>query len=310
LDKQELISEYKSRINRILDHIESNLDHQFTLEELSAIANFSKFHFHRIFSSIIGETPFQFINRTRLERAAKLLTMHKSLSITDIALKCGFSDISIFSRNFKKQFNISATNYRLQKSNISQKDSNKLKAGVHTSSYFCFDSKTIKWKTNMKTNKGVEVTELPKMTLAYVRHIGPYMGDSKLFHGLWNRLFRWAGPRGLIGGRDFRSLIVYHDDPGVTESEKLRSSVAITVPPETKVAGEIGKMELEAAKYVVARFEIAEDEFQEAWDWVFGHWFPASGYQPDDMPCFEMYPEEPRDGKFVIDICVPLKPLN
>jgi DNA gyrase inhibitor GyrI len=32
----------------------------------------------------------------------------------------------------------------------------------------------------------------------------------------------------------------------------------------------------------------------------------TSGYQPDDKPCFEMYPEEPKDGKFIVDICVPV----
>ncbi len=159
----------------------------------------------------------------------------------------------------------------------------------------------------MKLNKSVEVKELPKMTVAYIRHIGPYKGDDKLFERIWNRLFTWAGPRGLIGGKDFKSLIIYHDDPNVTIEDKLRMSVCITVPAGTKVDGEIGKMEIEAAKYVIARFELSAQDFQEAWGWVYGEWFPASGYQPDDKPCFEMYPEEPKDGKFIVDICVPVK---
>jgi len=47
----------------------------------------------------------------------------------------------------------------------------------------------------------------------------------------------------------------------------------------------------------------------DAWDRVYGKWLPESGYLPDDKPCFEMYPEEPKDGKFTVDICVPVKPL-
>lgn len=160
----------------------------------------------------------------------------------------------------------------------------------------------------MNLNKSVEVKELPGMTVAYIRHTGPYKGDEQLFENLWNRLFAWAGPRGLIGGNDFRSLIVYHDDPNVTIEDKLRMSVCITVPPATKTEGEIGKMELEAANYVIARFELDGQQFQQAWEWLYGQWFPASGYQPDDKPCFEMYPEEPKDGKFTVDICVPVKP--
>ena len=161
----------------------------------------------------------------------------------------------------------------------------------------------------MKLNKSVEVKELPKMTVAYIRHTGPYQGDDKLFEGIWNRLFAWAGPRGLIGGKDFRSLVIYHDDPNVTIGDKLRMSVCITVPEDTKVDGEIGKMEIQRAKYVIARFVLTAQDFQETWDWVYGQWMPTSGYQPDDNPCFEMYPEEPKDGKFTVEICVPVKPI-
>ncbi|MGD2036090.1 MAG: GyrI-like domain-containing protein [Bacteroidales bacterium] len=311
-DSEQLESEYKSRIYKTFDYIESNLDTPMTLEELAAVANFSKFHFSRIFHSIAGETPFQFILRLRIEKAATLILTERKKSITEIAYKCGFSDVSVFSRNFKHCFNIPASQYRkekLQNSNLSQPDSNKQQQDEKPVMYFCPDLKTIKWRTNMKLNKSVEVKELPKMTVAYIRHIGPYKGNEKLFENIWNKLFSWAGPRGLLGGKDFRSLIVYHDDPNVTIEDKLRMSVCITVPAETKVDGEVGKMEIEAAKYVIARFELTAKDFQQAWDWVYGQWFPTSGYQPDDKPCFEMYPEEPKDDKITVDICVPVKPM-
>lgn len=305
-------SEYLARINRTFDYIEANLEKPMTLEELATVANFSKFHFNRIFMSMVGETPFRFITRVRIEKAAMLMMTNKKESITEIAFQCGFSDLAIFSRNFKSHFRMSASQYRRQKcdiSNLSQTDSKNRQAQQGVSSYFCPEFKTIKWRTDMKLNKSVEVKEFPKMTVAYIRHMGPYKGDDQLFEKIWNRLFTWAGPRGLIGGQDFKSLVIYHDDPNVTTEDKLRMSVCITVPPETKVDGEVGKMELEAAKYVIARFELTAQDFQEAWNWVYGQWFPTSGYQPDDKPCFEMYPEEPKDGKFIVDICVPVKPI-
>lgn len=304
--------EYRSRINKTLDYIEANLEKMLTLEELAAVANFSKFHFSRIFHAMTGETPFQFILRLRIEKAAYLIMANKNENITEIAYKCGFSDISVFSRNFKNHFNIPASRYRREKyenSNLSQPDSNKQQNDDRPSIYLSSDLQTIKWRTNMKLNKSVEVKDLPKMTVAYIRHIGPYKGDERLFEKIWNRLFSWAGARGLLGGKDFKSLVIYHDDPNVTIEDRLRLSVCITVPPETKVDGEIGKMEVEAGKYVIARFEINSQQFQQAWDWVYGNWFPASGFQPDDKPCFEIYPEEPKDGKFVVDICVPVKPV-
>lgn len=312
IEKKDLNSEYIFRINRTIDYIESNIENPMTLEELATVANFSKFHFSRLFQSIVGETPFQFILRVRLEKAATFILNNNNESISEIAYKCGFSDISIFSRNFKNYFHVSASQYRANKSNnsnLSQQDSNRHQCYEKLTPYFCPELQTIKWRTNMKLNKGVEVKELPKMTVAYIRHIGPYQGNDKLFESIWNKLFSWAGPRGLIGGKDFKSLVVYHNDPNVTIDDKLRMSVCITVPPETKVEGEVGKMNIEAAKYVIARFELSAQDFQEAWDWVYGQWLPTSGYQPDDKPCFEMYPEEPKDGKFIVDICVPVKPM-
>jgi AraC family transcriptional regulator len=307
-----LEKEYQSRINKTFDYIETHLEKQFTLEELASVANFSKFHFHRIFQGMVGETPFQFILRLRLEKAATSLIYNPKLTISEIAYSSGFSDISIFSRNFRNHFQVSASQWRATKcknSNLSQNDSNRLHNDDKPSIYFCRNTNTLKWRTAMKLNKSVEVTMLPEMTLAYIRHIGPYKGDGKLFEKLWGRICTWAGPKGLLQLSDIKFLVIYHDDPNVTAEDKLRMSVCITVPPATKVNDEIGKMKIEAGNYVVARFELKENEFSEAWEWVYGQWFPASGYQPDDKPCFEIYPEEPKDGKFVVDICVPVKLL-
>lgn len=305
-DPKKLSQEYKSRINKAFDYIEANLNHTFTLEEIAEQAHFSKYHFHRIFSAMVGETPFQFIQRIRLEKAASMLVNRKQYSVSDIAFKLGFTDLSVFSRNFKQYFNVSPSDYR--NSNLSQTDSKEKQEDLKSQMYFCFDSQTIKWKTKMELNKSVEVKNLPKMTVAYVRHTGPYAGDVNLFERLWNQLFSWAGPKGLIGP-GVQNLIVYHDDPKVTEEDKLRISVCISVNPDQKVDGEVGKMEIEEGDYVVARFVLNDKQFPEAWGWVYGEWLPNSGYQPDDRPCFEMYPEEPKDGKITVDICVPVKPL-
>ncbi|NCB25391.1 MAG: AraC family transcriptional regulator, partial [Bacteroidia bacterium] len=92
IEKKDLNSEYIFRINRTIDYIESNIENPMTLEELATVANFSKFHFSRLFQSIVGETPFQFILRVRLEKAATFILNNNNESISEIAYKCGFSD--------------------------------------------------------------------------------------------------------------------------------------------------------------------------------------------------------------------------
>lgn len=158
----------------------------------------------------------------------------------------------------------------------------------------------------------VSVQDFPEMPVAYVRHIGPYKGDVQLFDKLFNKLFTWAGPRGLLERPELQVLTAYHDNPEITDAEKLRLSVCITVPPDTRVDGDIGLMTLPGGRYACGRFELAGDEYQQAWDALFGQWLPDSGYQPDDRPSYEIFrndPEKHPQHKAIVDICVPVRPM-
>lgn len=158
----------------------------------------------------------------------------------------------------------------------------------------------------MKQNKSIEVKSISSFPVAYVRHVGAYTGNDELFENLWAKLFAWAGPRGLLSQQSLKSLIIYHDDPNLTAPEKQRMSVCISVPGDTRTDGEIGKMTVEGGKYIVARFELTSQEFPLAWEFVM-NWFPNSGFEPENKPCFEMYAGEPKNGVFIVDICIPVK---
>lgn len=88
--------------------------------------------------------------------------------------------------------------------------------------------------------------------------------------------------------------------------------VCITIPPDTKVDGEIGKATIPAGNNAIAHFELKSDQYTDAWNAIYGGWLPESGYQPDDRPCFKLYLNDPQDhpeGKQRVDIYVPVKPL-
>ncbi len=82
-----------TRLNRVMLFINDNLAEKLTLEMLAKEACFSPYHFHRIFTAIIRETPNAYINRVRLERAANMLQSNPGMSITDIAFATGFSPL-------------------------------------------------------------------------------------------------------------------------------------------------------------------------------------------------------------------------
>lgn len=305
--------EYVARINRVMDYIGNNLDGQIDLSVMADIASFSPYHFHRIFSYIVGETPNNFVMRIRLERAAQLLQDSPKLSILDISAKCGFINISSFSRAFKSYFGMSASSFRTQEKAIFIKNgirySKNCKAiskigknPQQISEQFC----SVELKQLFIMDTKIEIKQMPQLNLIYCRHMGAFNKIGQAYE----RLFRWAIPRGLVKPGT-QTLTLYHDDPSITAIEKVRQDASIIVEGDVKVEGEIGKSVVKAGKYAVGRFEIGETEFEEAWNTMCA-WFTESGYQPADGPTYELYHNdfsEHPEHKFIVDICIPVKPL-
>jgi len=307
-----------------MDYIDAEIDGDLSLETLSSIAHFSPFHFHRIFHAMTGETLNRYIQRIRIEKAASLLVQNPNKSITVIALDCGFSGSAAFARAFREAFGMSASEWRSTGGNDrskisktirkeSQQDGKNGKAFSVSAMYFDDSTNTLTWRMTMNDrNITVEVKDMPEFTVAYIRHIGPYKGNSALFEELFGRLMAWAGPRGLMETPDLKCLAVYHDNPDITEDSKLRLSVCISVPVDTEVEGEIGKMAIPGGKYAMSHFELLPNEYEDAWNAVYGQWLPESSYQPADSPCFELYRNDPKthpEGRHIVDICIPVKPL-
>jgi len=318
-------SEYLKRVYRVMDYIDENISQPLELEELASVANFSPYHFHRIFSALIGEPIYQYVLRLKVEKAAIQLLQDPRTSVTDVAFNCGFSSSSTFARSFKEKFGMSASQWRKNKQiNCKHIDDSKnckeprkmSEVLAETSLYVDPVNGQQTWRLKMKDSSlkdvKVEVKNIEEMDVAYVRYIGPYKGDSSLFEKLFNKLFQWAGPRELFNPSKTKIMTVYHDDPELTEEDKLRMSTCITVPEDTEVEGEIGKMKVAGGKYAVGTFEIDADEYPQAWSAMFGGWLPESGYQPDDRPCFEHYINDPKqhpENKHQVAIYIPIKPI-
>lgn len=155
--------------------------------------------------------------------------------------------------------------------------------------------------------KNIEIIDMPEMNVIYCRHIGQFDKIGQAYE----KLFRWAAPRGLLQFPETKALTYYHDDPKVTRMEKIRQSACLTINKDVKTEGEIGKMQIPGGKYFVGHFEISQHEFKSAWDSVC-IWLSESGYQPADACPYEIYHnnhEEHPEKKFIVDICLPVKAL-
>ncbi|MEG1887851.1 MAG: AraC family transcriptional regulator [Oscillospiraceae bacterium] len=112
-DKSDLQHTYQ--IKKVLQRIREDYKEPLTLSMLAAESDLSPKYFCRAFYQIIGRTPIDYLNYYRIECAGeKLLTTDES--VTDIALSCGFNDLSYFIKTFKKRKNISPKKYRSRSS--------------------------------------------------------------------------------------------------------------------------------------------------------------------------------------------------
>jgi len=89
------------RLNRVIDHIDANLDADFGLRDLAAVAEVSPGYFGEAFKASTGLTPFRFILERRVRRAKELL-LDRDIPIAEVALRVGFANQSHFTVNFKK----------------------------------------------------------------------------------------------------------------------------------------------------------------------------------------------------------------
>lgn len=97
------LSRYK--LKRVQQYIDDHLDQKIPLEDLAAIAGLSQYHFARAFKQSTGLSPHQYLIQMRITRAQQLLKQ-PNMSISEVAIACGFSNQSHFHRHFKKHLGI------------------------------------------------------------------------------------------------------------------------------------------------------------------------------------------------------------
>ena len=308
---------YTRRINAVLDHLDRDYPQEQSLEALAGIANFSPFHFHRIFKGIVGESLYKYIQRLRIEKAAHQLKYQRQKSVTAIALDCGFGNPASFARTFKEYFAMSATAWRKTPDQRFSKNckiqSKNWQKHSMSSMYISPETNNPQWNLDMlkRNNVTIEVSDLPEIQLAYLRHIGPFKGQQKTWAQLFEKLMTWGAARNLVSCPGTRFFTVFRDDLKISEFDTFKSDVCISVPPGSKSDGDIGTCLLPAGKYAMASFEINADEYQQAWDIIYSDWLPGSGYMPDDSCAFEEYLNDPNQhpqNKHFIKIYIPVTP--
>jgi len=222
-------------IKKVLEYIQLNLSGDLRLEVLAEVANYSPFHFQRLFSELVGETPKQYIIRLRLERSAHFLKIFPKLSISELSIESGFASPSTFSRAFKNHFGICAEDYKnlppYQIRKICKADSKKGKLPQLSSVDLCprdFSSEEI-----MDWTKQVNIATKQQQDYK-VLYTRITLKDNDAISLAFRELCRWAEPRGLMNG-ETRFIGLLLDIPFITPMEQCRYWAGITIPSHITV---------------------------------------------------------------------------
>ncbi|WP_027854165.1 AraC family transcriptional regulator [Marinobacterium litorale] len=303
-------AKYKRRIDDVLTYIGENLDRKISLAEVAAVSNFSPYHFHRIFTGIVGETVNDYIARRRLERAVNLLIFKPKISVTKIALDCGFSSSANFSKAVKLHFGFSPSEIRnpvaINDSKIGKIYS---KYGKDFNPADLYPARTT-YELNSSTktediNMNVEVRDLGPLRICTLSSERGYESDS-IFQA-WDKLIAWAINKGIPAEEQQRFAFAF-DNPTVTPTDKCRYDASIVVGEHVQVSPPFSVSEIPEGRYAVLHFKGNPEDTLSAQLSIYSNWLPDSGFEPDHFPMLERYLNDVRvDGFIELEIYVKLK---
>lgn len=274
---------YEDRLRRVIRYIHDNPAGDLSLDTLADVAALSRFHWHRVFHAMTGETCAEAVRRVRAYRASNWLVQTDD-PIAVIAARAGYDNERSFARAFRDAFGVTPATFRKQ-------------GEPGTAPLLLKQGRTAMYDVTLK--------DLPAMTVAGIEHKGPYPeigGAYEQLSAIFTARNLWPHARGMVA--------VYFDDPSLVAPEALRSLAAVAVADGFPQPQDLVSMNLAPGRHAVLRLKGPYAGLPEAYAYLYGQWLPESGEEPADAPQFEMYPNSPLDtapADLLTDICVPLK---
>ncbi|MCK6484451.1 MAG: AraC family transcriptional regulator [Phycisphaerae bacterium] len=266
-------------LTRSLTYIQAHLDGDLSLEALAAVAGCSSPYFARRFADVMAETPKQYTSRLRLERAALRLVLLDD-GILEIALDCGFTCHETFSRAFHRRFGVAPQAFR-REGWLPATDEQELPQRVDAAARVSLSSTVVR--------------TLQPMSLAHIRHTGPY---EHVPISLWDTLIDWARRHGILP--PYVLLGIAHDAPGITAPEKLRFDAAIRVPGEFRSGRRVGHQPFAGGLFALTTNVGPFTSLPAAYKEIFRRVRHDRSLDCLGLPCLEFY----RVNRVVADLAI------
>lgn len=280
---------YAERFKRVFEHIDRNLDAPLSVDLLSGLANFSRFHFQRQFSEHVGLSVHRYIQLLRLRRASYQLAFDKKRHIIDIALEAGFGNPESFSRAFKKCCGQTPSQFR------------------NHPAWQPWNERMQLPERKRSTQMNVSVIDFKETMIAVLEHKGaPELLMDSVAH-----FIDWRKSSGLSPIATSRTFGVVYSDPENTPADDFRFDICgeIDAPVPKNSQGVISK-KIPAGRCATVRHYGSTDRIGESAYYLYRDWLPESGEELRDFPLFFHYlkkmPDVPEHEQ-VTDVYLPLR---
>jgi AraC family transcriptional regulator len=291
MQKEETRSYYEEKICGVISYIHQNPGGELNIKILSEMFNISYFHFHRIMRSALNEPLGNYINRVRLNNSAKMIRESND-SISDIAEKIGYNNLSSFSKSFSKEFGISPQEYRTAND-----------CSLNSEIDFKFHLDRV---VDQKISPKIKI--FPPCKVIYIRVKGEYGG--KEVYDAWDKLILFAEKAKTISWNP-NFFAIYYDDPDVVGSENCISDCCMTVKKKVESDDLVKLNDFEGGKYMVFRYKGPLENLWEVYNILYrDHIILLNKYHLRDAPIVEKYvhySEKTKPENLVTDVCIPIE---
>ena len=283
-----------SPLERAIEYIESHLNEDIGLGDVSRETGYSYYHMTRLFSAVLGESVGHYINRRRLYNASEAL-IRTDRRVIDIALDSGFESSEAFSRAFKAAFGSSPAEYRRAgldlvvnaKRELSPEDVGHIANNIT-------HSPEIRWTEDMQ--------------IAGLR--GATTRSDNQIPGLWQEFLRVSG--GALRTRGGGYEICETQQTTYTKDGDVSFSVLVGAPAASFTRRPEGLVErmLRGGRYAVFTHRGTFANLFKTYQYIFGTWLATAKETLDDREDYALYEREVTafdDPDNVVKIFIPIR---
>ena len=285
---------YLARFRKVFEYIDARLDEEMSVEVLSAVAAFSKFHFHRQFTELFGISLYNYIRLCRLKRASYQLAF-RDTQIVDIAMASGYEGPEAFARAFRKSFGQSPSGFRKQPHWVPWLET-----------YQPLIELRHKHMGNTYRTDQVRVDTFPDTRVAVLEH----RGDPRQLGESIRKFIAWR-KQNRLPPRLSATFNIFYDDPANTEPDAFRLDLCAAIEHDV-AANELGIVTriIPGGRCAVLRHVGSDDNLGNALKFLYMTWLPQSGEELRDFPPYvqriKFFPEVP-EHEAVTDAFLPLQ---